>query len=111
MFPHGGNDDDERSDNDSIDNGVIEKNVKAGETRDKRRSDMFDSFILKIISTVFNIPNRSIYIDTYIGEYVRTISYTVLVCHVMPLRFASGGGEGVSCLGITLVYVMLRCTN
>ena len=45
MFLHGGYDDYERSDNDSIDNGVIEKNVKAGETRDKRRSDIFDSFI------------------------------------------------------------------
>ena len=49
MFPHGGNDDDERSDNDSIDNGGIEKNVKAGETRDKRRSDIFDSFIFLFI--------------------------------------------------------------
>jgi len=59
LFPHGGNDDDERSDNDSIDNGVIEKNVKAGETRDGVTFLIylyFYPFILKIISTVFNIP-------------------------------------------------------
>ena len=63
MFPHGGNDDDERSDNDSIDNGVIEKNAKAGETeRDKRRNDIFDSFLFLFIYfedyfySIFNIP-------------------------------------------------------